>query len=133
MMEGRRKVLIVDDDESAREFVRAVMAAEEWETVEGATGVEAVDLAQSEEPDLIILDVAMPEMDGFEAFRRLRTNEVTKHIPIIMLTAINELEPGAHHDGQSMEQRYGVDRPEGFVDKPVDPMFLLHTVFGVVG
>ena len=133
MMDGSKKVLIVDDDESAREFVRAIMAAEDWETLEGTTGLDAVELAEREAPDLIILDVDMPEMDGFEAFRHLRTGLATKDIPIIMLTAINELDPESRHDAISMEKRYGVTRPEGFVEKPVDPKFLLHTVFGVVG
>lgn len=133
MMGGQKKVLIVDDDETAREFVRAIMAAKEWDTVEGVTGADALDLAQSEAPDLIILDISMPVMDGFEAFQRLRTNESTKHIPIIMLTAINQPGAGPRHDEESMEQRFGVNRPEAFVNKPVDPKFLLDTVFGVVG
>ncbi len=133
MMDGHRKVLDVDDDESVREFVSAIMAAEEWEVVEGVTGVEAIDLAESEQPDLIMLDVNMPEMDGFEAFRRLRTGIMTKDIPIIMLTAINTDEPGEQHDEQSMAERFGVNAPEGFVEKPVDPVFLHNTVFGVVG
>ena len=133
MMAEQRKVLIVDDDESAREFVRAIMTAENWETVEGRTGKEAVELAKNEEPDLIILDVEMPEMNGFEAFRRLRSFEGTKDIPIIMLSAINEFEENSRHDEESMEKRFGVGRPEGFVDKPVEPEFLIQTVFGVVG
>ena len=133
MMDGQKKVLIVDDDETAREFVRAIMAEKEWATVEGENGVEAVDLAQSEAPDLIILDVSMPEMDGFEAFERLRATESTQHIPIIMLTAINEPGSESRHDEESMAQRFGGIRPEAFVDKPVDPTFLLDTVFGVVG
>jgi CheY-like chemotaxis protein len=133
MMDGQRKVLIVDDDESSRDFVKAIMAAEGWEIVEAHNGAEGLDLAEEQKPGLIILDVSMPVMDGFEAFRRLRTEEATKHIPIIMLTAINELEPEAAHNEASMEKRFGVNRPEGFVDKPVDPVFLLNTVFGVVG
>jgi len=133
MMYERKKVLIVDDDEGSREFVTEIMRAEGWDTVTGITGYDAIELAESESPDLIILDVTMPKMDGFEAFQRLRTNILTKRIPIIMLTAINELEPGAQHNEITMEQRFGVDRPEAFVDKPVDPAFLLKAIMGVVG
>ncbi len=133
-MLGRpRRVLIVDDDESVRSFVAALMAGEGWHTLEGRTGEDAIDLAASERPDLIILDVLMPVTDGFEAFRRLRSDLTTKDIPIIMLTAINELEPGDWRDEVWMEEKFGVQRPEAFVDKPVDPDFLLNAIFGVVG
>lgn len=133
MMCERKKVLIVDDDEGSREFVTEIMRTEGWDTVSGITGRDAIEMAESESPDLIILDVTMPEMDGFEAFRHLRTNILTQRIPIIMLTAINELEPGAQHNETTMEKRFGVDRPEAFVDKPVDPAFLLKAIMGVVG
>ena len=133
MMHKKRKVLIVDDDEGTRAFVQAVMANEGWETFEARTGLEAMELVKEIKPDLVILDVVMPEMDGFEVFRRLRTDYLTKDIPIVMLTAINELGSETKHDEASMEKHFGVERPEGFVDKPVDAAFLLNTIMGVVG
>jgi len=133
MMQERKKALIVDDDEGTREFVMELMHNEGWDTTVGLTGKDALELAEQEEPDLIVLDVDMPEMDGFEAFRRLRTNVLTQRIPIIMLTAINDLDPQGGHDDASMEQRLGVDRPEAFVDKPVCPDDLIKAIMGVVG
>jgi CheY-like chemotaxis protein len=133
MMDGKKRVLVVDDDDVARQFVREIMATQGWDAVEGTNGMEALDLAEKEKPDLIILDVMMPVMDGFEAFRRLRDGEFTKHIPVIMLTAISSSDPDAPRDPATMEKRLGVRRPEGFVDKPVEPKFLLDTVFGVIG
>ncbi len=133
MMQEKRKVLIVDDDEGTRIFVEEIMRSEGWTTFTGVTGREALELASQEEPDLIILDVAMPEMDGFEAFQRLRTDPITKDIPIVMLTDINQLTPEARQDAESMEKRFGVSRPEAFVDKPVSMDFLLQTIMGVVG
>lgn len=133
MMQEKRKVLIVDDDESCREFVDAIMQNEGWDTVMGSNGYEALDLAAKEDPDLIIMDVIMPEMNGFEAFRRLRSGLLTKDIPIIMLTSINEVVPEANYNEEVMEERFGVARPEAFVDKPVDSQFLLDTIFGTVG
>lgn len=133
MMQEKRKVLIVDDDESCREFVEAIMKNEGWETVTAVNGYEALEMATKEEPDLIIMDVMMPEMNGFEAFRRLRLGLLTKDIPIIMLTSINEVVPEAQYNEEAMEKRFGVTRPDGFVDKPVDPQFLVDTIFGIVG
>jgi len=133
MLREKRKVIIAEDDEGTRIFVEEVMRNEGWDTFAGATGREAVELASQEIPDLIILDVAMPEMDGFEAFRCLRSDPATKDIPIIMLTDINELEPGAKHNEESMEKRFGLSRPEAFIDKPVSMDFLLETILGIVG
>lgn len=127
-----KQVLIVDDDSIARLFVQAVMENAGWQTFEGVDGAEAVELAESRKPDLIILDVSMPVMDGFEAFRRLRRNPETAKIPIIMLTGINN-DSGMKYTPEEMERLFGVERPEGFVDKPVDANFLLTSVMGIVG
>ena len=127
-----KRVLIVDDDEGVRMFVAGIMEAEGWETEEALNGQQALDSAELEAPDLIILDVSMPVMDGFEAFRRLRDSPFTEKVPIIMLTGINE-EQGESYDRDRMEQEFGVEGPEDFVDKPVDPVFLLQSVMGVVG
>lgn len=129
----RKSVLVVDDDESARDFVAALMAAEGWHVIEAANGVEALDLAQSELPSLIVLDVSMPQLDGFEVYRRLRTGVFTKDLPIIMLTAINTEGNSGQHDENTMAQQSGLRPPEGFVNKPVDPVFFWNTVFGIVG
>ncbi len=127
-----KRVLIVDDDEGVRMFVAGVMEAEGWETEEALNGQQALDSAELDAPDLIILDVSMPVMDGFEAFKRLRDSPFTDKVPIIMLTGINE-EQGESYDRDRMEQEFGVEGPEDFVDKPVDPVFLLQSVMGVVG
>jgi CheY-like chemotaxis protein len=127
-----KRVLIVDDDESVRLFVAGVMEAEGWVTVEALNGQQAIERAEAEKPDLIVLDVNMPVMDGFTAFRYLRESPFTDKIPIIMLTGVNE-ETGSSYDAERMEEEFGVTGPEGFVDKPVDPVFLLQSVLGVVG
>jgi CheY-like chemotaxis protein len=133
MLEERKQALVVDDDESTREFVGEIMRRNGWDVVEAADGLTAIELATDEEPDIIILDIDMPEMDGFEAFRRLRTDPRTERIPVIMLTAINDLTPDEEFDEESVGERLGVEDPEGFVDKPVNPEFLMNVIFGVVG
>ena len=65
MLEERKKALVVDDDESTREFVGELMRRNGWDVIEGANGIEAIEKAEEEEPDIIILDIEMPEMDGF--------------------------------------------------------------------
>ncbi len=131
--ETSKSVLIIDDDDTARAFVEAIMSGEGWETIEAINGEEGLDLAESEKPALIILDVMMPGIDGIETFKRLRESPFTDEIPVIMLTAVEELEPGAKLNESFIEKNFGGNRPEGFVNKPVGAKFLLDTIFGVVG
>lgn len=128
-----KKVLIVDDDEGVRLFVEAIMIGLGWDCVDARNGEEAVYMAEEEMPDLIILDVQMPVMNGFEAFRRIRNSPFTEDIVIIMLTGVNEESDGIKFDAERMEKEFGVSRPEGFVDKPVDGDFLSKCIMGVVG
>ena len=84
-MAQRKTLLIVDDDADLRGAVAEQLQAEEFDTLEAATAAEGVRLAEAERPDLILLDVDLPDFDGREAARRLRTGGIST--PIIMLTA----------------------------------------------
>lgn len=94
-----KKVLIVDDEEFVRQLIQIKLKFCGIETVEAGNGVEAVEKAVSERPDLILLDVMMPKMNGFEACQRLKANQETSHIPIIMLTARGD--PSAKERGEN--------------------------------
>lgn len=83
-----KKVLIVDDDASVRELIRLLLETQDVGVIiEGSNGLEALEKATVEKPDLILLDVMMPEMSGLEAIRQLKADPTTAKIPIIMLTA----------------------------------------------
>jgi signal transduction histidine kinase len=84
--EARAKVLLVDDDDEGRKVVAARMERDGHEVVTGKNGVEAVAIARAFKPDIILLDVMMPVMDGFEALRILKGSDETRYIPVIMLT-----------------------------------------------
>jgi CheY-like chemotaxis protein len=133
MYEKRKRVLVVDDDEGVRLYIGEVMRSAGWDVFEAENGREALDRTAMEIPDLIILDIMMPEMDGLSVFRELRGNFFTKRVPVIMLTAVNDSRRQDIMNESSMEKELGVPRPEAFVDKPVDPEFLLNTIMGVVG
>lgn len=80
------KILIVDDEKSIVEVIKYTLEKEGFRTLTAADGKRAVELAQRELPDLVTLDVMLPEADGWDVCRRLRQDLRTKHIPIIMLT-----------------------------------------------
>ncbi len=86
------KVLVVDDDEMMRNLVSQVVARQGMEVILASDGLEAVQMATEQRPDLILMDVMMPNMDGFQACRRIRKNPATAFIPIILLTAVDTLE-----------------------------------------
>ncbi|MDM8520560.1 response regulator [Anaerolineales bacterium HSG6] len=104
-------ILIVDDNEYGRDILRRLLIAKGYQLAFAANGVEALNKAAQLVPDLVLLDVMMPGMDGFEVCRRLRKDAVLADIPIIMLTAMDE--PNARVQGLEV----GAD---DFITKPFD-------------
>lgn len=86
-------ILIVDDEEDIRELISVNLLREQNYTItEAVDGLEALDKARSDRPDLIILDLMLPEMDGLTVFKNIREDVRRQNIPIIMLTALGRLE-----------------------------------------
>lgn len=81
------KILIIDDEHVLRSGLRDVLVFEDFNVIEAANGATGLELARQERPDLIICDIAMPDMDGFDVLTQLRMSPETESIPIIMLTA----------------------------------------------
>jgi pilus assembly protein CpaE len=86
------KILIVDDDIDTLRLVGLMLQRQGYEISAASNGIQALAMAQSERPDLILLDLMMPDIDGVEVTRRLRASEVTKDVPIIMFTAKTQVE-----------------------------------------
>lgn len=105
------KILIVDDEERNRRLLEVFAKADGYATVNAADGESALTLALSESPDLILLDLMMPRMDGFEVTRWLKANPLTHQIPIIIVTALQDV--AAH-------KRMLASGADEFINKPVD-------------
>lgn len=82
-----KKILLVEDNPVNMRLIRLTLKNENYEFVEAINGEDALSLAESHLPDLIVLDIQIPKIDGYEVARRLKQNERSKHIPIIALTA----------------------------------------------
>ena len=128
--EGKRKILVVDDEPDAVEFVRAVMEEAGYDVADAANGVEGLAKARAERPDLIILDVQMPEKDGFSTFTDLRADADLKAVPVVMLTGVGQ-QTGVHFSARDMGEYLGSE-PEAYVEKPIDPDVLQQTVAGLL-
>ncbi|MFC1664561.1 PleD family two-component system response regulator [Pseudomonadota bacterium] len=84
------KILVVDDAATDRMNLQKILSDAGYQVVAAASGVEALEKASSEKPDLIFLDIVMESMDGYQACRKLSKGEVTKNIPIIMVSSKNQ-------------------------------------------
>lgn len=89
---NKPKILIADDIKQNVKLLRVILTASEYDVVEAYDGEEALAKARDEHPDLILLDVMMPKVTGYEVCQKLRADEITKHIPVIMITALHEMD-----------------------------------------
>ncbi len=87
---GEKKILTVDDSKTALMMTTMALRSTRYQVATASDGEEAVAKALADPPDLIVLDVVMPKLDGFETCRRLRANPATKDVPIILLTTRGE-------------------------------------------
>ena len=92
MSDIRQKILIVDDEMDALLALKVALEAEGYNIVEAKDGYEAIDKVHSEIPDVILLDLMIPGIDGFEVCRQLKSDSMYIHIPVIMLTARGEVD-----------------------------------------
>ena len=103
------KILVVDDEKEIRELLSIYLNEDGYEVIAASNGEEAINLAQEEHPRVILMDVKMPGIDGVETCKRLKEEEKTKSIPVIMVTAYQDRDVEAYLEGA-----------DDFVNKPFD-------------
>jgi DNA-binding response OmpR family regulator len=119
-----KRILAVDDEPHILKLVSFSLQAGGLEVIEARDGVAALEIAEAEQPDLILMDVMMPVLDGYESCRRLKENPATKDIPVVMLTAKTQLS----------EQQAGLDcGATGYICKPFTPKDLVAQVQALLG
>ena len=87
-----RKILIIEDDKFLRELITRQLVNEGYQPIEATNGEEGVRTAKSEKPDLILLDLILPGIDGFEALARIRKDQETANLPVIILSNLGQKE-----------------------------------------
>lgn len=106
-----RKILIVEDNEDSRELVVKVLRNKGYIMVEAVDGEEAIEKVVSEKPDLVLLDISIPKLDGYEVAKRLKSREDVKDIPIVAVTA---------HAMKGDREKVIAAGFEGYISKPVN-------------
>ena len=114
----KKKILITDDEENIRLLV-SNMLGKDYVVLWASDGREAVDMARSYQPDLILMDILMPKMDGYTACNKIKTDPITRAIPVVMLTAVD------HELNVKLSQEMGAN---GYITKPFTPRDLLAAV-----
>ncbi len=119
----RGKVLVVDDEEYIQHILNFSFSAEGYQVITANDGEEAIEKAKSENPDVIVLDIMMPKMDGYEACRRLKSDPKTKSIPVILLTA----------KGREVDRKLGNEAgADDYMVKPFSPGRLIERVEALI-
>ena len=114
-----KSTVLVADDEAPVRYVVRKMLGDDYTVLEAMDGQAVLDMARRHQPDIILMDIMMPKMDGYSAVSMLKTDEATKHIPIVMLTAVGQ------ELNKKLAQKMGAD---GYITKPFTQQDLLHTI-----
>ena len=126
MADDAKTILVVDDDPDAREFLVTVLEDNGFAAVTASDGTEAVALLEQQTPDLVTLDISMPEKSGVAVYRRLREDEQLKDVPVIIITGVSD------DFKQFISSRRQVPPPDGYISKPVDHEQFLSMVQGLL-
>ena len=123
-MVPKAKILVVEDDMDEAEVIKMILEGENYDTVCALNGKDALSKLQAAKPDLIVLDIMMPEMDGFVFCSELRKHPEGKNVPVVFLTALAE---------HIRETRYPLDgvmraQADEYMEKPVKAEELLETI-----
>ena len=121
-MENKKKILIIDDEEDVITYLSTFFTDNGFETKFAMNGKDGFEKAIIEKPDIITLDVSMPEESGVKALRNLQSHESTKNTPIIMVTGVST------DMKRFIESRKQVHPPEGYFEKPIDREALLKKI-----
>lgn len=113
------RILVADDDDGVRQLWRLVLAREGFDVIEAADGEQTLARALDSDPSVILLDVMMPGMDGYDTCRQLKTDLRTQAVPVIFVSALED------RIGRNHPSRYGAD---AWIKKPVGPRELVDRV-----
>ena len=121
-----KKVLVVDDDPDIRDVLTLILESQEYQVTAARDGVECLDKLRKEKPDLMILDLLMPKMDGFAVYKELKNAKWAeyKDMPILILTSVREEASRRRYELET-GQKLSVDY---YIEKPVSPEVLIDTV-----
>ena len=119
-----KKILVIDDDPDLVDATSIILKSKNYEVSVAYDGVEGMEKARNEKPDLIVLDVMMPQKDGYTLCKELKADPDLRRIPVLLLTAVVD-----HIPTTRFTQQMGMEtEADDFIDKPVEPQVLVERV-----
>ena len=122
-----KKILVVDDEQDVITYFTTLLDENGYATRSASNGVEAITAIREERPDLVMLDITMPEQSGVKTYRQLKEEEEFKGIPVLIITGI------AKDFKNFISTRKQVPPPDGYLEKPVQPETLVAEVQRLIG
>ena len=123
-----KKVLIVDDEPDNLTFLSTLLRKNGYDVCEACDGAEGMKKVLEEKPDLVCLDLLMPEKTGIKMYREMRKDAQLKDLPVIMVTGIETAEPWEFSGFHKFIEERSIPKPEGYIEKPIDTELFLKTV-----
>jgi twitching motility two-component system response regulator PilH len=124
------RALVIDDEPDQTTYLSTVLKDHGWEARTAHSADEGLALAHEEPPDVVLLDVMMPERGGLSTLIALRKDEKTKSVPVVLVTGIQDT---LTHDFGNFLDRFKKYHPDAYVEKPIDPERLMGTLAEVCG
>ncbi len=121
-MSGRKKILVVDDEEDIRIYLSTLLGDQGFEISLAKDGEEARKQVETNPPDLITLDISMPEKSGIKFYREMKASDPWRQIPVIIVTGVSD------DFRKFISSRHQVPPPEGYLSKPINPQEIIRLV-----
>ncbi|MGD8513818.1 MAG: response regulator [Deltaproteobacteria bacterium] len=128
-----RIILSVDDEDHVREFVSTVLEENGYTPIQATNGEEAMDIIERSRPDLIIMDILMPKESGIRLYRKVKTSESLKDIPVIIYSGVAKRTALRAQAAQTESGGERVPDPDAYLEKPVTPERLAAAVKKILG
>jgi len=130
-----KKILVVDDEPDVITFLTTLLRKNGYEVCEACDGVEGMKKVMEDCPDLVCLDLLMPEKTGIKMYREMRRDERLQNVPVIMVTGIAAADPWDFKDFKQFlyDKDRSIRRPDGYIEKPIDKDKFLKAVREVLG
>jgi len=125
---GKKTILCVDDELDMRIFISTVLKTAGFEAVAARNAIEGIRKALEQLPDLIIMDVMMPQAGGVTLFQEIKKNDRLRHIPVILLTGVSEKAFSHHLKMLNIRLDDSLSPPDAYMEKPLDPEKLIALV-----
>jgi DNA-binding response OmpR family regulator len=120
-----KRVVCIEDEPEMIDLVRLILGRKGFEVIGANGGVEGLETVRREKPDLVLLDLMMPDMDGWEVYQQIKADEALRHIPVVVVTA----------KAQSIDKVLGlhIAKVDDYITKPFGPQELLESVTKILG